>query len=102
MMDTTIVEGGVIATFCLLVIREILAYTSRKSRPGSATDLVGLEHKVDQIWHTVSREDQDGVPMVYTRRSLQESIDKLSVAVACQTRVLELLLHQLEPGETRP
>ncbi len=105
-MDDRLMELGVGLIAAILVIREVLAFLEKK-RYGSGNrgiimsenvhdmkeTVTTIKDKVDDLhlWH--SKTDQDGIPLWYVRRSLEDAIkdlgERIGEQIVVQTQILQ-------------
>lgn len=99
-MESLVPQLGVAGILIYLLIKEMFSFL--KSRNGSSTPPTKLEERIERmddriedlhVWH--SQTDEDGVKIWYVRRSLEEAVDKLSLAITSQTTVMQALAAKL-------
>ena len=82
-MDTLLLQLGVGGIFAVMIIRSFIEYTKAtkkngNGRSGTETEkdikaiVVDTNDRAKAIHNTCSRADGDGIPMVYTPRSMVE------------------------------
>ena len=58
-------------------------------------DLQKLARQQDDLWQWHAREDDEGVKVWYVRRSLEDAIKELSLAIRTQTEVMAQLASKV-------
>jgi len=111
-MDDLIAQVGVGGIFAVLVIREVLNFLTKRNGAdkdkGGKLDRVILaalqemKPKLDELhkWH--DQRDQDGVPVWYIRRSLEEAVDKLAESqqmLSDNIRNMTIILERLATNQ---
>lgn len=110
MDDITSLGFGVAISF--LVIKELFVIVKKQMDnrdPAGAVSRYETKaaiKQIDQLWHWHNKTDQDGVPVWYVRKSLEDVIYKLSENIENQnklmesnTRILESLVKKMKEGE---
>ncbi len=112
MMDARLLELGVGFIAAIMVIREVLGFLEKRKNGGGGQSLIMNEHvndvrgavsaikdKVDDLheWH--NKTDQDGIPLWYVRRSLEESIRELGEKIYLQIEIQTEILRHMEKME---
>lgn len=93
-MHETLTQLGVGGIFAVLVLRQVFDFVGK--RKNGACDLHKLSREVADLhkWH--DQRDQDGVPVWYVRRSLEDAINKLAANLATQTDVLRAMHEEIK------
>ena len=95
-MEQLVLELGVGGLFALFIIREVLTFLKdKKNSAAGAEDLSKLCRQVEElhVWH--SKTDQDGVPVWYVRRSLEDAIEKLAENIEKQTDLFHAMHREM-------
>ena len=104
-MNDTLVQLGVGGLFAYIIIKEVLAFLSRRKNDTSGfmellKDMAGLEREVFRMtsdlhdWH--SREDSAGRKLWYTDPTFTKAIDTLAKNVETQTEALRLMIDEIK------
>ena len=76
-MDT-LTQIGVGGIFAILILREVFAFLHRREAKNGTKEWVG---KIDKMFDWQNVFDDEGVPIWYVRKSLEEAIRKLSSSI---------------------
>jgi len=83
-----------VAVFTLLVLFAVdKAMGFLKSR---GVDLLRMAQQIDRLDEMHAKTDEDGVPVWYVRRSLENALVDLNEAIRHQTELLQLLTQELK------
>ena len=95
---------GTGAMVSLLMLKEASSFfKERKNGKDHQNHQYNLVEKLDELsrqmenlydWHNVR--DQDGVPVWYFKRSLEDTLDKLSDSITKQTLAMERIVLRME------
>jgi hypothetical protein len=107
MEDATSLGFGVAIAF--LVIKELFVIIKKQMDNRDPSSFVSRHEtklavkQIDQLWNWHNKTDQDGVPVWYVRKSLEDVIYKLSENIENQnklmesnTRILKSLVDKIE------
>lgn len=103
-MESLVPQLGVAGILIYLLIKEMFSFLKTRNGNGSTIRRMDkLEIMADQIkdlheWH--NQADEDGVKVWYVRRSLEEAVEKLAVAITAQTSVMQALASRLDNLQT--
>lgn len=88
-MEQQLLQLGAGGLFALLVIREVFGFLKERVRCNSNVTIEQMAKEVHEMheWHAVT--DEDGVKVWYIRRSLENTLDKLSHTLDAQTQLLK-------------
>ena len=88
-MEQHLLQLGAGGLFALLVLREVFGFLKERVRNTNNTALEQMAKEVHEMheWHAVT--DEDGVKVWYIRRSLENTLDKLSHTLDAQTQLLK-------------
>jgi hypothetical protein len=88
-MEQQLLQLGAGGLFALLVLREVFGFLKERVRYTHNTALEQMAKEVHEMheWHAVT--DEDGVKVWYIRRSLENTLDKLSHTLDAQTQLLK-------------
>jgi hypothetical protein len=84
-MEDAFTQIGVGGIFALLVIKSVFDFVSK--RKNGNVDFAKMSHRIEALWELHDRRDRDGVPVWYTRQSMEETVQALRIAIAEQTEV---------------
>jgi len=92
---TDVGVGGILA---LLIIREVLNFLKDRKRSNDDNAKDAWNEAIRQIhelhtWH--AKTDQDGVPVWYVRRSLEDAIAKLADNIGRQTDIFNAMHNDI-------
>ncbi|MEQ1704400.1 MAG: hypothetical protein ABL867_00335 [Rickettsiales bacterium] len=88
-MEQQLLQLGAGGLFALLVLREVFGFLKERVRYTHNAALEQMAKEVHEMheWHAVT--DEDGVKVWYIRRSLENTLDKLSHTLDAQTQLLK-------------
>lgn len=88
-MEQQLLQLGAGGPFALLVLREVFGFLKERVRYTHNAALEQMAKEVHEMheWHAVT--DEDGVKVWYIRRSLENTLDKLSHTLDAQTQLLK-------------
>ncbi|MBY0354403.1 MAG: hypothetical protein K2Q12_01585 [Rickettsiales bacterium] len=88
-MEQQLLQLGAGGLFALLVLREVFGFLKERVRYTHNAALEQMAKEVHEMheWHAVT--DEDGVKVWYIRRSLENTLDKLSLTLDAQTQLLK-------------
>ncbi len=100
-----VMDLGVGATFSLIIIKMVFDFVKGRKRNGDdgykeiekiKAVSYDIKNKLDDLheWHNVR--DNDGVPIWYVRRSLEEAINKLADNIAMQTQLFQQMSLKID------
>ena len=79
-LDLQSISVGAVAVY--IVARDVVPYLIRRRNGKNGTGREGSTHQMVRDLHTWhDQRDEDGVPVWYVRKSLERSIDNLTVAI---------------------
>ncbi len=55
-----------------------------------------LAEQTNDVHRVIDQRDEDGVPLVYSRKSLERAIDRMTQAMTTQTQVLQQLAMKMD------
>lgn len=82
MIEELVFPGATIALLVVIIVREVLRSLKENEVHQQIRDLY--------VWH--SKTDEDGVPVWYVRRSLEDTIIKLAENMEKQTELLRIMV----------
>ena len=94
-MDFMDMEFGFGVAIAFLVVKELFIIIKKLIENRDPTSVVSRQDtkaalkQIDQLWNWHNKTDQDGVPVWYVRKSLEDIIHKLSENIETQNRLVE-------------
>ena len=94
-MDFMDMEFGFGVAIAFLVVKELFIIIKKLIENRDPTAVVSRQDtkaalkQIDQLWNWHNKTDQDGVPVWYVRKSLEDIIHKLSENIETQNRLVE-------------
>ena len=88
-------EFGFGVAIAFLVVKELFIIIKKLIENRDPTAVVSRQDtkaalkQIDQLWNWHNKTDQDGVPVWYVRKSLEDIIHKLSENIETQNRLVE-------------
>jgi hypothetical protein len=101
-MDFMDMEFGFGVAIAFLVIKELFIIVKKLIENRDPTSVVSRQDtklalkQIEQLWNWHNKTDQDGVPVWYVRKSLEDVIYKLSENIEAQNRLVESNTRILE------
>lgn len=88
-MTNEILQLGAGGAVAYIIIREVFTFLNkrRNSCNGKAMKLLMSQVRDLYDWH--NRRDNEGVPVWYVRKSLEDAVSKLAENIGTQTQVLQ-------------
>ena len=91
-----LVQLGVGGIFCVLVLRLVFDFLSKKKFGKNGLCLTPkIIQQIQDLWEWHSKTDDEGVKVWYVRRSLEKAIERLAENTDTQTTVLTELVHEI-------
>jgi len=94
-MDELITQAGVGGVLSILILREVLPFMSKAKAKANGEVVKELadraaraDHQLTSIHKTLDAKDQDGVRLIYSRRSLDDVINRLATCIEKQTEMM--------------
>lgn len=102
-MPDILLQLGVGGIFAILVLREVFGYLQRKEAKNGRTGSREWVWKLEKLYDWHNALDDEGVPIWYVRKSLEEgiktltaSIDTLHTAIREQNSLLDRMIERIE------